>query len=78
MSRCRACNAEILWVTTHLGKPMPVDLHASPDGNLVVTMEDDGMRSRPVEPLLDRGPFWLSHFATCKFADSFRKKGRPG
>lgn len=58
--KCRSCRAAIYWVTTPMGKSMPVDV-AVPDG-VQPTREKDG-----------RG---ISHFATCPQADEHRRPKR--
>lgn len=56
ITRCRGCNAKIIWFKTEAGKNMPVDADT-------VEAEDDELD-------LDRH---VSHFATCKKADQFRR-----
>ena len=55
---CRRCNEPIKFIKTKNGKFMPVNL----DKKLFVT--EDGYVNKGYE----------SHFATCPFADEFRKK----
>jgi len=33
-TRCRCCDAEIIWATTEKGKPIPVDSEPVADGNI--------------------------------------------
>jgi hypothetical protein len=59
ITRCRSCNAKIIWFKTEAGKNMPVDADT-------VEPDDD------VEELdLSRH---VSHFATCPNANQHRHK----
>jgi len=33
-TRCRSCNAELIWATTEKGKPIPLDAEPVADGNI--------------------------------------------
>jgi hypothetical protein len=33
-TRCRSCNAELIWATTEKGKPIPLDATPVADGNI--------------------------------------------
>ena len=61
MARCKSCGAEILWVRTTAGKPMPVDLAVT---NVMVRTEKGDY-----EMLIGH----QSHFATGPDADKWRK-----
>lgn len=61
-SRCKSCNAEIIWLKTKNGKDMPVDA-GSVDLPLTGT-----------PPTFDSA-IMTSHFATCPNAGQHRKKG---
>lgn len=66
-SRCKGCNAEIVWVVTPAGKSMCLDAKA-------VTMwilEPDGAQggSPKGKPVQVRAPHWVS----CPNADDFRR-----
>lgn len=63
MSTCRSCGAEIKWIETKAGKMMPVDPTPLEEGEGVLgKVVDDGS-----------GTLYISHFATCLEADSWRK-----
>ena len=77
---CRACGQQIMWIKTTAGKAMPVNPLATPywpaegaagkivtpDGS-VVSCHFDGTR--------ENAKFgYVSHFATCPAAGSFRRK----
>lgn len=81
MARCKACGAEIEWIKLKSGKSHPCDAE-------MVFYKADGGRDRIVTPdgriiagtivtqitgnaSLLRG--YSSHFATCPFADEFRR-----
>lgn len=75
MANCKSCGAEIEWVEgERTGKPMPLDVGAKPDGNLVVVngkarafTAEDGKLHRERR---------TSHFATCPDAKEWRGGGR--
>lgn len=56
ITRCKSCNAQIIWFKTTAGKNMPVDADT-------VEPDDDELD-------LERH---VSHFATCRQADKWRK-----
>lgn len=66
-SRCKTCDAEIIWIVTPSGKSMPVDAKAEtlwllePDGG-----QGGSARARPVQVR-------KSHFSTCPQADEHRR-----
>jgi hypothetical protein len=71
-SRCKSCNAEIVWVTTPSGKTMPLNAMTK----TLWAIEPDGAqcgspRAKPVQVR-------ESHFATCKDADAWRKPKEQG
>lgn len=81
-SRCSKCGRAIKWVKTPKGKWMPLDAglipyRLNPEGK--DTLIDDGGRAIRVDipdiadPLID-GYARRSHWATCPYADDFRKK----
>jgi len=79
---CRGCGAEIIFIRTSEGKSIPCDPEplkywqcadgreriVTPDGE-VVAAELTGM------PGGESGIGYITHFATCPKADSFRRKG---
>ncbi len=73
---CRSCNASIVWAKTFKGKLMPVDVHPSPDGN-VLLYEETGLLRAEVQKGDDAKLKWVdyrrSHFATCPAADQWRR-----
>lgn len=81
MSACKACTARIVWCYTINGKRIPIDAHPAADGNMRITVDADGTRralsAGPTIDLLDEqddGTRYVSHFATCPFADQLRKE----
>lgn len=60
-STCQACGAPIKWIVTKKGKKMPVDLKAR---RFYVITNGMPVQMQGHEP----------HFATCPYADRFRKK----
>lgn len=82
-SRCRSCNAPMIWARTPFGKDQPFDAEPNPKGNVVLyerKTETDGhvvteMCARVVEPLFDGdAPRYMPHHATCPNADRWRRK----
>jgi hypothetical protein len=59
MAECRSCGKEIVWVRTENNKMMPCDIDAE------IITEKDGERLVVLKP----------HWASCKDADQWRKKG---
>lgn len=85
MSRCKSCNAEILWVKMASGKSMPVDatgisysevLPPYVKGNDVLTLVTE--RGTIVKTVFDPAGDkigYTSHFATCPNANQHRRRG---
>lgn len=80
-ARCRSCQAQVDWAKTPDGKSMPLDRASAghPDGNLAVQRLPDGtLAVRPLvlgeepQPGETRG---ISHFASCRDAAGWRKRG---
>jgi hypothetical protein len=74
---CRACSAEILWVTmADSGKRAPLDMVPTTAGSIAVA----GTTARVLtgeqrERVLAAGNrLYVSHFATCSNPDYFRRK----
>lgn len=81
MNRCRGCNAEITWVRTEAGKPMPCDPVAMwlvPDekyDGTVVTLGGRTVRGYVIArwrrgAVAGHRPHWI----TCPAADQFRTR----
>ena len=85
MSRCRSCDAEIIWTSTPTGKSMPLDANPNPDGNVELSCDRSGEhpRRKPVATVL-AGMFleearsagrelYMPHHATCPQGQAWRK-----
>jgi hypothetical protein len=77
---CSACGARLIWAVTERGARMPVDANQNLTGNLVLCYEVDALE-RPVSgqlvvaaPAGYEGSRWLSHFATCPKASTYRRR----
>ncbi len=84
MTNCRACGAEIFWRKTKKGKLLPLDVKPiaykeNPEGkDLLFDINGDAIRCDIVEREPGKYPTGMaykSHWATCPFADNFRKGG---
>lgn len=71
MSRCKSCRADIEWVTTTNGSPIPLDVGIAENGNIVVSRDLLGDKVAVVVApgQGDR----LSHFVTCPNAKEHRR-----
>lgn len=67
MTKCRSCEAPVVWATSTTGKATPMQV--DPAGAWIIV---DG-RAR-LKKDGDEGPFYTSHFATCPQASSWRGK----
>lgn len=70
---CRRCRAQIGWVKTEQGKPMPVDHAPNPAGNVIVSFTDGHLRAHvllrsEMEAGARRpdGVTYMPHFPTCQ------------
>lgn len=83
MARCKACGAEIVWLKLKSGKMHPCDAETvlykvdagpdrivTPDGEVVAGTIVTELKTQK-EGIIRRG--YSSHFATCPFADDFRR-----
>lgn len=69
---CRSCRAPIVWARTLKGRRIPLDPEPGPAGNLVI---NDGVAiTAPADA--PAGIRFTSHFATCEFAHTHRKRDR--
>lgn len=78
MSRCKKCGAEIHWIRMKgTGKMMPCDtevkLFGHGSGKTTYVTSDGEVRTGQEDP---HGiiPGYIPHWATCPYADNFRKK----
>lgn len=77
VSRCRSCGAEIIWIKTQTGKSMPVDserIYYTPKTNGLLKLVTPDGRVISAEPDPSSTVWaYVSHFATCPYADRHRK-----
>ncbi len=66
ISKCRGCQAEIIWIETKSGRKMPLDAKAK-----TVFIKKWSMMDGVYYWAADLGH--ESHFATCPQADQFRR-----
>ena len=79
MSKCKSCGKEIRWVKTFSGKTMPVDaekvfFYAGDGKDIFVTTNGAVIHGTRVDKYDGAARVgFISHFATCPDADSYRK-----
>ena len=77
-AHCTSCHALVLWATTELDKPIPINRIPRVDGNIVLRRDARGvLRAHFVnvgQPSLFDEDRYVSHFATCPHADAHRKR----
>lgn len=71
MSTCSSCGAQILWIRTLSGRPMPVD--ATPVQVMVHLGQGERDERGDMVPLYSSKRGYISHFATCPNASQHRK-----
>lgn len=77
---CRKCGARIAFIRMKSGKAMPVDtapvrFHPCGGPETFVTYDGYVVRGKRGSDSTETG--YISHFATCPAADSFRKRREP-
>lgn len=80
MSRCRSCDAQILWATTAAGKAIPLDAEPAELGNVkiygreanlsAVTLAGNELRTAREDGVR----LFMPHHATCPQGQSWRKR----
>lgn len=74
LDNCRSCRAPIRWVRmSSSGKMNPLDAQPSEQGSVRIGENETGTVV-PKEDRVEGEPLYLSHFATCPNAKTFRKK----
>lgn len=78
MSKCKACEATILFVKFPSGKSNPIDPTPTPNGNIIMAEGDDYdarvlKRDEAIIARENQIPLYESHFSSCPMADKFRK-----
>lgn len=84
--RCKSCNEPIFWIKTKKGNWLPVNRRpmevypVQKGGHTFVLVDGSTEQALPVERMrydgVDSVVAFEAHFATCPFADGFRKKKR--
>lgn len=85
--KCKSCGAPIVWIETVNGKAMPCDAEAveyqeNRKGKSQIVTEDgkvvrgDLVKNAPdtLLPKVVDGTGYISHFATCPYANEHRRK----
>jgi hypothetical protein len=73
VTQCRSCDAPIFWVKTERGKRMPLDAapYEGNDPSGLFVLRDQTAIAVPPDAFPDE-PHYVSHFATCPDADTWR------
>lgn len=76
--QCQKCGKEILWLAHHqTRKANPIEAEPAKNGNLVINREKGIYRFATPNEIevakLNNKNLYISHFATCEHAKSFRK-----
>ncbi len=81
ISRCRSCGQMIVWVRTKSGKNMPCDsqlvtFKSETGGKERIVTEQGNIISGKTGVSREEadGIGYISHFATCPYADEHRKR----
>lgn len=79
MTKCRWCNAEILWAVTEKGHRIPLDPSPSDRGNVALEFHPRGTPTATILGDLAKatGPLWIAHFATCPKVKRGKTKPNP-
>ena len=85
-SRCKKCKEPIFWILTTKGNWLPVNrraIEATPvqkGGHTFVLVDGSTIQALPTGSVrydgVDSAVAFEAHFATCPYADEFRKKRR--
>lgn len=78
MARCRSCGEEIVWIKMKSGKSMPCNAKAIPyretfSGGLKLVTEEGNVINGNYDGTSEDYA-WISHFATCQYADRHRRR----
>lgn len=74
MAACLACDAPIFWIFTAAGRRMPLDKVPSGKGTVWIDSRGTGQNVGADNPAPTGAPLYVSHFATCPKAASFRRR----
>lgn len=75
VSKCKLCEAYVVWATTIRGKKMPIDEKPSDTGGWALQYVDDEPRTQRVWESYT-GPRHTTHFETCPYADRVQRNRR--
>jgi hypothetical protein len=75
VSRCKSCQAELLWVVTAAGKVAPLDPDPSPKGNVRLAGDRCEVLGAEAAAAARAGGerLWLSHFVSCPHSSQHRR-----
>lgn len=74
-SRCRSCDAPIVWSHTSAGKALPLDADPDPSGSIQLRPDGLAITMGPLDAEWSPDqPRYIPHFATCPHADRWRRR----
>jgi hypothetical protein len=75
MSRCRSCDAPLLWARTEKGRRIPLDPepYTGPEPSGLFVLREGGLAVAAPPGAFEDEPLYRSHFATCPDAALHRK-----
>lgn len=88
VTTCKSCGAPIVWIKTQNGRSMPCDVPAvdyqeNYKGSSLIVTDDGRVRratiikkpitSSGLQPVIS-GKGYISHFATCPYANKYRRR----
>lgn len=74
MSKCRSCDAELVWAVTVNGKRIPLDAEPAERPQGLFRLEaPPRVGEAPLAVSVAGEYVYISHFATCPNADEHRK-----
>lgn len=75
MSRCRSCQAPLLWAQTEKGRRIPLDPdpYAGEDPRGLYVLRAGGLAVAVTPDAFPGEPLYRSHFSTCPEAKEHRR-----
>lgn len=73
--KCKSCGASIIWIKTKSANLMPIDAAPVEGGNIAI-LDDTAhtISGKLFDDMIEPGPRYVTHFATCPGAAHHRKR----